>query len=176
MSIRDRVVGLRRVQAKSLKPSPKNWRTHPKAQRDALNGMLEEVGIAGAVLARVTEDGSLMLIDGHLRAEELDQEIPVLILDVTEAEADKLLATVDPLSALAGQDDSKLIELLQGVKSDSAAVQKMLGDLVTLPTEPKVIEYTQKFEIMIECENEKQQVQLLGEFLQRNVKAKALLS
>jgi hypothetical protein len=34
-----------------------------------------------------------MLVDGHLRAETItDAEIPVLVLDVNEAEADKILA------------------------------------------------------------------------------------
>lgn len=68
VTIRDRVVELRRVPASDLLPNPANWRRHPKAQREALQGVLEEVGFAGAVLARETSDG-LMLIDGHLRAE-----------------------------------------------------------------------------------------------------------
>jgi len=68
MKIRDRVVELRRVPAGSLLPSPKNWRRHPKAQADALRGLLSEIGYADALLARETPEG-LMLIDGHLRAE-----------------------------------------------------------------------------------------------------------
>ena len=52
----------------------------------------------------------LMLIDGHLLAETTpDMEIPVLVLDVDEkAEARKLLATYDPLGAMAGADSAKL--------------------------------------------------------------------
>ena len=66
MNIRDRVKELRRVPASQLRPSPKNWRTHPKEQADALRGLLAEVGFAGAALARELPDGSLELIDGHL--------------------------------------------------------------------------------------------------------------
>ena len=66
--IRDRIVGLRRVRADELIPNPKNWHRHPKAQADALRGLLGEIGYADALLARETPDG-LMLIDGHLRAE-----------------------------------------------------------------------------------------------------------
>lgn len=103
MKINDRIIELVRVPASTLTPNPKNWRTHPTEQADALRGILAEVGIAGAVLTRQTPDG-LVLIDGHLRAETLpDQEIPVLVLDVTEAEADKLLAKFDPLAAMAIQ-------------------------------------------------------------------------
>jgi hypothetical protein len=44
MKIRDRIVELRRVPAGSLLPNPKNWRRHPKAQADALRGLLSEIG------------------------------------------------------------------------------------------------------------------------------------
>ena len=64
--------------------------------------MLAEVGYADALLARELADGSLMLIDGHLRAETTpDAVVPVLVLDVDEAEADKILLTHDPLAAMA---------------------------------------------------------------------------
>jgi len=117
MNIRNRVKSLRMVPASDLKPNPKNWRTHPKAQQDALRGVLAEVGLADACLARELPDGSLMLIDGHLRAETLgDGEVPVLILDVNEAEADKLLATLDPLAAMAEKDAEQLASLLGTLK------------------------------------------------------------
>ena len=102
MRLKDRIKEFRRVPAGELQPDPKNWRTHPKAQQDALRGVLAEIGIAGAVLARETPEGGLMLIDGHLRTDVMhDQEIPCLVLDVTEEEAAVLLATIDPLAAMA---------------------------------------------------------------------------
>lgn len=129
MRIRDRILELRRVPAKDLLPDPKNWRTHPKAQREALKGVLAEVGYAGALLARETPAG-LVLVDGHLRAETTpDQEVPVLVLDVDEKEAAQLLASLDPLSAMAGADDERLAALLKSVETDSEAVRKMLDDL-----------------------------------------------
>jgi hypothetical protein len=128
-TIRDRVKELRRVRAGDLRPSPKNWRTHPKAQADALAGVLAEIGYADALLAREV-DGGLELIDGHLRADTTpDAVVPVLVLDVTEAEADKLLATLDPLAAMAGADSAKLDELLRGVSADSEALQTLLDGL-----------------------------------------------
>ncbi len=129
MKIRDRIVELRRVPARDLLPDPRNWRTHPKAQREALKGVLAEIGYAGALLARETERG-LMLIDGHLRAEVTpDTEVPVLVLDVDEKEAAKLLASLDPLSAMAGADDERLAEILRSVETSSDAVKKMLACL-----------------------------------------------
>lgn len=44
MTIRDRIKELRRVKASELRPSPRNWREHPEAQRAAIEGVLAEVG------------------------------------------------------------------------------------------------------------------------------------
>jgi DNA modification methylase len=130
MKIRDRIRELRRVPASELRPNPKNWRTHPEAQANALRGLLSEIGIADAVLARELADGSLMLVDGHLRAETLgDETVPVLVLDVDEAEADKVLATLDPLAAMAEADKAKLDAILREVDTGSPDVQQLLADL-----------------------------------------------
>jgi hypothetical protein len=130
MQVRDRIRELRRVRASDLRPSPKNWRTHPVEQQDALKGLLAEIGYADALLARELQDGSLMLVDGHLRAETTpDSVVPVLILDLTESEADKLLATLDPLAAMAQGDPGKLDQLLRTVQTGSEAVAQLLSDL-----------------------------------------------
>jgi DNA modification methylase len=130
MFIRDRIKELRRVKASEIKPSPKNWRTHPQAQKDVLRGVLAEIGMADALLARELPDGSLMLIDGHCRADvDGDMTWPVLVLDVTEAEADKLLVTIDPLAAMAGSDAAKLDGLLRDMEIGNDAVKLMLEEL-----------------------------------------------
>jgi hypothetical protein len=130
MKIRDRIKELRRVPARDLLPNPKNWRSHPQAQQDALRGLLAELGYCDAMIARELPDGRLQLIDGHLRCETTpDMQVPVLVLDVTEAEADKLLLTLDPLASLATANREALTLLLASVDTDSAAVQDMLADL-----------------------------------------------
>ena len=132
MLIRNRIRELRHIPATQLRPSPKNWRTHPPRQRDALKGILAELGYCDAVLARELPDGTLMLIDGHLRCETTpDIEVPVLILDVTEEEADKLLLTLDPLASLAEANSEALSALLKSINVDSEAVQAMLKDLAS---------------------------------------------
>ncbi len=116
--IRDRVVELRRVRARDLIPNPKKWRKHPEVQAGALRAMLYDIGYADALLARETPEG-LVLIDGHLRAETTpDEEVPVLVLvlDVDETEADKLLATLDPLAGMAVADGEALARLFEGVE------------------------------------------------------------
>ena len=130
MVMRDRVKEFRRVPASELRANPKNWRTHPPAQEAALKGVLAEIGFADAMIARETEDG-LELIDGHLRREVMgDQEVPVLVLDVTEEEADKLLLTYDPLAAMAHADMDSLLALASLAEFESPAVFDMLEALI----------------------------------------------
>jgi hypothetical protein len=126
MLIKDRIKELRRVKASELIPNPKNWRTHPDNQKNALKSILAEIGYADAVLAYETPSG-LMLVDGHLRAETTPENlVPVLVLDITPAEADKLLATLDPLAALAHQDTEKLAELFIDLKASGDALANLV--------------------------------------------------
>jgi len=113
--IRNRIKGLKTIQAKHLRPDPRNFRRHPDYQRDSLSEMLVRVGYVDAVVARETEDG-YVIVDGHLRA-DLDPEaqLPVLVVDIDEDEAGEVLATFDPLSAMAEVDVEALQALLDAV-------------------------------------------------------------
>lgn len=184
MKIRDRIKEFRRVPAAELIPNPKNWRLHPARQQDVLRGILAEVGYADALLARETAEGGLMLIDGHLRAETTpDAIVPVLILDLDEAEADKLLATLDPLAGMAETDGAKLDALLAGVKTDSAALGAMLAGLAAEPVPLPVDgaesapseEPATRFSIVIHCETEQEQLELLERFEQEGLQCRALV-
>ena len=126
MQIKDRIKELRRVPAKELLPNPKNWRVHPPEQERAIQGILTEVGYADALIAYETDQG-LTLIDGHLRANTTPDEIvPVLVLDVTEEEADKILITLDPLAVMATSDHDQLNNLLESVNTNNPHVQELL--------------------------------------------------
>jgi len=183
MKIRDRIRELRRVPASELLPNPKNWRTHPTAQRNALKGVFAEVGIADAVLVRELADGSLMLIDGHLRAEEAGEtELPVLILDVNEAEADKLLATFDPLSAMAEIDSERLDGLLRDLDTSSDAIRDLLSELAEqagIVPPDDAVEKPQPplktgFEIVVTCDNEEQQQQMFNRLSEEGLQCRVL--
>ncbi len=118
--------------ASDLQANPENWRRHPKAQRDAMAGMLREIGYADALLARETADGALMLIDGHLRKEVTpDQVVPVLVLDVTEGEARTILAALDPLAGMAEPDTAAMDALLQRVRVTDADLTAMLAGVAS---------------------------------------------
>jgi hypothetical protein len=115
----DRIKELRRVKASELLKNEMNWRLHPPEQRQALREVLERIGYAGALVARELDGGGLQLIDGHLRAEvSADEEVPVLVVDLTDEEAKLMLATYDPLSAMADQDDAVFKRLLESISLD----------------------------------------------------------
>jgi hypothetical protein len=186
MHIRDRVKELRRVKASQLRPHPKNWRIHPQEQQDALRGVLAEVGFAGALLARELPDGSLELIDGHLRAETApEMEVPVLVLDLNEQEAAKLLALHDPLTALAEVDGDALTDLLSHVETQNEAVQKLLhrmvGDsdapLVAEPEDgpPAVLPIPESYQVVVECRDEPHQRELYEHFTAEGLPCKLLM-
>ena len=168
MQIRDRIKEFRRIRADLLRPNPKNWRTHPQAQRDALCGVLAEIGYADALLARELPDGTLELVDGHLRAETTPQmEVPVLVLDLTDEEAAKLLASHDPLTGLAGTDVPLLAELLAEVETDNDAIRSMLDGILaksealsnTLADEgpPPEVDVPEVYQVVVECCDETEQ-------------------
>jgi hypothetical protein len=180
VQIKDRIRELRRVLAADLLPNPRNWRIHPQQQRDALQAVLAEIGYANALLARETADGRLMLIDGHLRAETTPQtSVPVLVLDVTEEEADKLLATLDPLSSIAGTNSDKLAHLLEEIQTQSPALKALLTNLASRASPEavvianKVLEH--QFNILITCTDEPQQTELLQRFTDEGLLCRALV-
>lgn len=131
-TFRNRIAEIRTVTAAELRANPLNWRRHPQRQADALRGVLSEVGIAAPLIAYHSPqaDNALTLIDGHMRL-TTGGSWPCAILDVDDAEARLLLATFDPISALAETDASALDALLRDVQTGDAAVMAMLAQMAT---------------------------------------------
>lgn len=134
MQIRNRIMEQRLVHPDEVAPNPRNWRVHPQHQRDALRGVLAEVGIVAPVIAYHSEraGGRLMLVDGHERM-TVGVPFPCVILDVSDTEADKLLATFDPIANLATANVKALEELVASFELDSPAVADMLDALLQQP-------------------------------------------
>lgn len=131
MSWQNRIVGYDTKPAHQFLANPANWRTHPGIQREALRGLLGDVGWVGAVLEN-KQTGHL--IDGHARIEEAlskdeNQEIPYLLVDLSPEEERLVLASFDPISALATSDKEKLEALLKDVSASSDAVETLLADI-----------------------------------------------
>lgn len=133
---RSRIVGTADVPPGEIVPNPANWRTHPTNQQRALGAALDEVGwVTHVVVNRTTG----RLVDGHLRLElairRKEPFVPVTYVELTEDEERLVLATLDPLAALAGRDDERLVSLLDGLAISDADMKRMLDDL--LPDVPK---------------------------------------
>lgn len=130
MTIRDRVVELRRIRSGDLIPNPANWRRHPPEQVDALRGVLEQVGFADVAIG-IEVDGGVMLVDGHVRREEVDDdfEVPTIIVDLDASEADLLLASLDPIASMANTDPIALAALIASIDAENDDVQALLDRL-----------------------------------------------
>ncbi len=130
MEIRDRIIELRRVKGSELVPNPRNFRKHPERQRSGLRTLVAKIGFAGAELVRILPDGGLMLIDGHLRADEFKNSVlPVLVTDLDEDEANALLATFDSLGGMAEIDVALYKELSSMVKNSFDEFEDVLEDI-----------------------------------------------
>lgn len=180
MQIRDRIRDFRRVRAADLQPHPYNWRTHPAGQQAALQALLDEIGYAGALLVRELPDGGLQLIDGHLRAETTpEQLVPVLVLDVNEAEANKLLAFYDPLSALAGRDAERAAQLAAEVATSSPSLRSLLGRLrgeqATSTNQALAVDdYAASYHLVVQCADEAEQRALFERFTAEGLSCRVL--
>jgi ParB-like chromosome segregation protein Spo0J len=128
----NRIVGYGEEAPDQLLANPQNWRIHSKNQQDAVAGVLAEVGwVQSVIVNRRTGH----LVDGHLRVSialrDDAKTVPVVYVDLSPEEESLILATLDPLAALAGTDREKLEDLLSAIGSDSVEVQNLLSQMAT---------------------------------------------
>ncbi len=127
---RNRIIGEGEQPASQFIANPANWRTHPQAQRDAMRGALNEVGWVQRVVVNARTG---YLVDGHERVWQAlqngDAPVPYVEVDLSEAEEAYVLATLDPIGAMAAADKEQLDALLHEVQSGEAGVQAMLSEL-----------------------------------------------
>lgn len=98
---------------------PDNWRIHPDQQRAILEGGLDDLGWVDTV--KVSKKTS-MILDGHARvflARQQGEEVPVqYVVDLSDAEERKILASLNSITALADTDHAALLRVLNGVDPD----------------------------------------------------------
>lgn len=182
--MRNRVKELRFVKASELIPCADNWRLHPKRQRDLMKSVLQTIGYADALVARETEDGSLALIDGHLRADVSSEvEVPVLVVDLNEREAKELLLVHDPIGAMAERDDDAVSRLLEDFEATNETLERFIVEEfnVALPaddaeslSEPKSVAIPNLFQIIVECEDEVEQRECFEELTRSGRKCRVV--
>lgn len=180
--IRNRIARHVRVRAGELVPHELNPRIHTDAQRRALQLLYEEIGFARSLLAYELPDGRLKLIDGHLRAGmDPEHEVDVEVLDVNDAEARALLLAIDPLAQLAGYEAETLERLRQTAEADSAAVRSLWEILqdASARTHERLGRAApaempgEQFYVLIECDGEEQQTELLARFRAEGLRCQA---
>ncbi len=130
MAWKQRITGSGMESPEKLMMNPDNWRRHPQSQQAAMEGVLDDLGWIQQV---IVNQRTGRLIDGHLRVElarkHKAKEVPVIYVDLSEAEEKLALATLDPISALAETDSDTLQQLLGQVETDNDALLAMLDDL-----------------------------------------------
>lgn len=141
-----RIVGAEEMDPRELTKHPDNWRKHPASQRKALNSVLETVGWVDSI--KVNRNSG-RIVDGHLRVDvairRKEATVPVVYLDLTEDEERLVLATLDPIGALATTDQETYSKLIGDLGSADQAIRDVamgsdgLRSLIDsyLPTESK---------------------------------------
>jgi len=142
-----------------------------------------KTGFARSLLVYELPDGRLKLIDGHLRRElDPDMLVDVEVLNVDDEEARKLLLSMDSVAGLAEADKEVVAQLREITQADSpvladlwrslaeseAATRAALEDVVKPPPE--------QFLIVVECRDEKDQVELLQKLEAQGITCRALVS
>lgn len=112
----------------TLTPSPSNFRRHPDSQREALGASIEE---HGWLSAPIWNEQSGHLLDGHARVELAlergEATIPVRVVDVSEAQEQRILRAFDQIGAMAEIDTEALDRLIEEI--DDASLERLLGEL-----------------------------------------------
>jgi hypothetical protein len=107
----------------------------------------------------------------------------VLVLDVDDLEALKLLATLDPLAAMAGADAELLRGLLESVETENRDVRAMLDQLLAehVSWDAREVEESSEvivptlFQVVVECSDEHEQRGVFERLTAEGFKCRAMV-
>lgn len=125
---KNRIVSHGDEHPEQLLANPANFRRHPKHQRAALRKVLGEVGwVQDVIVNRVTGH----LVDGHLRVElaVLDgaTSVPVKYVDLSADEERMVLATFDPIGAMADADARQYQALVDHLAKEDVVLDETIA-------------------------------------------------
>jgi DNA modification methylase len=127
---RNRIVGSGEEAPDQLVANPANWRRHPHEQQRALAGALGEVGWVAQVMINATTGH---IVDGHLRVElalaRHEPMVPVTYVELSEEEERLVLASFDPLAAMASAEQEALAALLAELSVEDSGLAALLAAL-----------------------------------------------
>jgi ParB-like chromosome segregation protein Spo0J len=175
------------VKASALELHPDN------ARRGNLDRLIESVRVNGFYGAIVAQKSTRHILVGNHRYQAAValgiEELPVLWVDIDDAEARRMLLVDNRSNDLASYDDELLVELLKlaeqetglegsGFNKDDLAMLEKLIDKnieITDSLDGGAMNLGEKFEVLIECENEYQQTMLLERLSLEGLKVKAIV-
>lgn len=109
------------MNARDIRENEQNPRRHNAAQADALKSLLEDVGLVDVLKVVETDDGQLLLVDGHLRRDLVGSgTVQVAVLDLDERETKQVLAHFDQIGGMADVDGQAMDALLADIARSEA--------------------------------------------------------
>lgn len=129
--IRRRITETLSVKGRELLQNPKNWREHSAVQREAIRDAFRLIGDASNLKAYRDQSGDLVLLDGHMRAQEFpEHDFAVDVLDFSDQEADQFLATFDAIGAVARTNERAIEALIDTTNLASGAIESVMSELL----------------------------------------------
>lgn len=102
------------IDPKTLDDNPKNWRIHPRRQRETYKAFKDKFGWLGLITYNVQ---TKKLLDGHMRVDEAvknnEPYVPVILKSLSEEEENQVLATLDNVGLLAKRNVEALQNLVE---------------------------------------------------------------
>jgi hypothetical protein len=169
-----------------LRPYARNSRTHSDSQIASIVKSIQRFGFTNPIL--VAETGTILAGHGRTLAAKLMgmAEVPVIVASGWTADERKAYVITDNKIALDAGWDEELLKLELGELAEAnfdlsltgfgeedlnQLFGTVAGDLATTPPQIKAT-----FQILIECESEAEQLELLTELQGRAVECRALIS
>lgn len=125
---RNRILSYALVAPAELEANPGNPRLHGDSQRTAMSAVLDDVGFVAPI---VVNKRTMRIIDGHMRTDLVASrggKIPVVFVDLTDAEEAEILAVMDPIGAMATYDPEATAALIDGMAT-TVDLDVVLGEL-----------------------------------------------
>ena len=181
------------VNVAELTPHPMNYNQHDETQMTDLRYSLRRFGQVRSIVVQARNDGlGFLLVAGHgLAAAAKAEGYAMLRADVIPAEWDEVkvlayLAADNELARRSTPDEAQLAALVSRVAREAdeelaalaAGADERMHELLSISESPQAgIDFIlEQYSILIECESEMVQADLLGRFSAEGLKCRALIS
>ncbi len=166
------------------------WSKNPRINDHAVPAVAKSLMDFGWADVIVAQRGTNRVIGGHTRLKAAiglgHKEVPVRWVDVTDAQADLLAIALNKTSEIADWDDEKLGQVLSDLKREGheieasgfsdTEIRDMMASVEPPPPEDGGVQNVpEKWQIVVDCDDEMNQADLLGRFEAEGLKCRALV-